>query len=167
MQKLQRGEALVDLLCQHQRRAAREEARTRRALAARCRIDLDDLFQRAVVTRRVALALVDLGDLEVRLDRRFDRLRELLDVALVHRERAIRAGRLFVQLAGEQQCFGAHLAIVRLSRDALVLIGGLRQLAGLAIDHRDLLGGLALQLVLGIRRTERVEHCGRGSPVLQ
>ena len=42
-----------------------------------------------------------------------------------------------------------------------------RESGRLAIDERDLLGRLALQLVLRIRRAERVEHCRRRSPVLQ
>ena len=161
------GEALVNLLRQDQRRAAGQEARACRALAARRGVDLDDLLQRAVIAGRVALALIDPGDLEVRLDGRFDRLRELLHVALVHSQRAVGTARFLVQLAGEQQRFGAQLAIVRLDGNALVLFGGTRQLSRLAIDERDLLRRFALQLMLGIGGAERVEHGGRRGPVFQ
>ena len=53
-------------------------------------------------------------DLEMRFDRRFDRLRELLDIAQVGRERPICVGRLLVELSGEQQRLGAQLRNCRI-----------------------------------------------------
>ena len=66
-----------------------------------------------------------------------------------------------------QQRFAAQLRIVGLRRDALVLAGGARHLPALPIDERDLLRRFALQLMLRIRATKRVEHVGRCSPVLE
>src|SRR4030095_3573644 len=82
------GELLEETLRQHQRRARREVARAIAALAARRRVDLDDLSQLITSARLVVRRLVHPCDLEARLDDALDRLRELTHVVEIRGERA-------------------------------------------------------------------------------
>src|SRR5439155_295111 len=72
-----------------------------------------------------------------------------------------------VEIARLQQRFGPQLRIRRLSRDALIFAGRLRQLAGLLIGVGDLLGRVLLQLVLGEAAPELLQNLRRSRPVLQ
>ncbi len=134
---------------------------------ARVRVDAHDRLELLAIAQLVVAALVNLRDLEARLDGRLDRLRVLLHVARIDIEGAIRALRLLVEVSGQQQRLGAQLGILGLAGDALVLGRGLRQLAGLAADEGDLLGRFLVELVLGIGAPEVIEHFGGGRPVLQ
>ena len=94
-------------------------------------------------------------------------LRELRDVAFVDAERAVDVARLLVELAGREQRLAFELRIRRFGGHALILRGRERGFAALAVDKRELLRRLVVELVLGERRAEAVEH-GRGCrPVLE
>ena len=74
---------------------------------------------------------------------------------------------LLVQIAREQQSFAAKLRFVGFRGNAFVLARRARDLTALSIYEGDLFRRLALQLMLGIRAPERVQHFRGGRPVLQ
>ena len=62
-----------------------------------------------------------------------------------------------IQLGGGQQGFARELRVLRLGGDALVLGRGTRRLAVFAIDVGQLLGGLGVEFVIGMRAAEFLE----------
>ena len=107
------------------------------------------------------------GNLEARLEGRLERLRKICDVVLVRSQRLITCIGLLVEVACHKQRLPAHCLICGLRCQALILPGGVRQLAALPVGACNQSGGLARHFVLGVGAAKSFEHTRGGLPVLQ
>ena len=167
LRELDRDEILEQRLGEDQRRGRREVAGARGALVAGAGVGVDDHPQLVRVARGVVARLEDLGDLVAGLHRHLDRAREVADVAAVHLQRLVLLLRLGVEVGGDLQRGTPDLVILRLGLDALVFGRRQRQLAGLLVDVRDLLGDFRLQLVARVGLAEGKQRLRGAVPVLE
>jgi hypothetical protein len=130
-------------------------------------VEVDDRLQLLAPGRLVARFPVQRCELEARLHQGPERLGEALDVGAMGLDRADQIARVLVELGSQEQRLALQLLLVGLAGNPLVLLSGPEKIALFPVDERHLLRRLAVQLVLRVRRAERLEHRGGTGPILQ